>query len=164
MAAWRRTPAWKNRRKGIEVKFWLMLLVSIVSVLITPALERFSTCYGTVARKIGEMLPQYRWVTISVSLAVTSIISILYAIYYYKESRKSFKSYLRPVSGKGYCIDKRFNEPVCPKCAANDAETFLQVLRSKNPGYNDSLFCGVCCFSTELDSCWIKEHDKAAAK
>ena len=146
------------------MKFWLKLMGAIIMVLITPALKVFSSCYRTFAQEVGEMMSPCSWVTMSISLAVASCLSILYAVYFYKRSKKSFKAYLVPVSGKGYCIDKRYNEPVCPKCAANGAETFLQVIKSRNPDFNDSLSCGVCYFSTELESCWIKDRDNEMMK
>lgn len=68
-----------------------------------------------------------------------------------KKLSEDFHIYLKPVPSKGYCIDTRFNEPVCPNCAATGVESFLKIVRQpKGCEFNDNVFCGVCRFHIEL--------------
>lgn len=146
------------------MNFWLKFGLSALVLLATPTLAIFSGIYDRVARKVGAIMPQHIWFTITVSLIVALFVLAFYSRQYWLSCHKSFKAFLRPVKGKGYCIDTRYDEPVCPKCAANGAETFLRVSTSMNPDFNDILFCGVCHFSIEIESCWIKEHGSEAVK
>ena len=135
------------------MRFWLSLVGSIIVLIITPALARFSGAYNAVAKKVGALLPPCSWFTISLTLIIASCIAISYAIYYYKASKKCFKSFLMPVQGKGYCIDKRFKEPVCPKCATDNAETFMRFIPSQNQNGTDILYCNVCGCVVDLCTC-----------
>lgn len=68
-----------------------------------------------------------------------------------------FKKHLKPVPGRGYCIDTRFNEPVCPACANQGKETFLRFLPARFTSAHDVLMCDVCKHIIGLDTCAAKE-------
>lgn len=70
---------------------------------------------------------------------------------------ENFKNFLEPVSGKGYSIDTRFNEPVCPACANQGKETFLRFLPARFTDAHDILMCDVCKHIIGLDTCAAKE-------
>lgn len=69
---------------------------------------------------------------------------------------ENFRNYLKPVSGKGYCIDVRFNEPICPKCAMQEKESFMRFCPARFTYAHDILMCDICKHIVLLDTCAAK--------
>lgn len=67
-----------------------------------------------------------------------------------------FKKHLKPVPCRGYCIDTRFNEPVCPVCDQRGHESFMRFLPARFSYAHDVLMCDVCKHIIGLDSCSAK--------
>ncbi len=73
-----------------------------------------------------------------------------------------FRKHLKPVPGRGYCIDTRFNEPVCPVCDQHGHEAFMRFLPARLPYAHDVLMCDVCKHIIGLDSCSAKATENIA--
>ena len=140
------------------MNFWLKFCLSALALFVTPTLAIFSDVYDKIARKIGVILPQHVWVSVSLSFFIALLVLIFYVRQYWIECHKNFKSFLRPVQGKGYCVDVRYDEPVCPGCAAKDAETFMRFIPSHSPQNADILFCNVCNCVVDLETCSAKQN------
>lgn len=143
---------------------WLKFIVSALLVLATPTLAVFSEVYDRIAQKAGAVLPQHVWFSVSLSLLIAFFVLSFYTRKYWIEYHKNFKSFLRPMPGKGYCVDVRFDEPVCPGCAAKDAETFMRHVPSHDPNGTDILLCNVCNCVVDLGTCAAKQNGIGTTK
>ena len=108
-----------------------------------------------------------KWTGYIIFVLLLGIVHIsVYCYSFYAKARnlnaklnENFRNFLKPVPGKGYSIDTRFNEPVCPACAKQDKETFLHFLPARFKHAHDVLMCDVCKHIIGLDTCAAKEME-----